>query len=312
MARSSPASSSVGCRSTTVLIQCRPDRGINQIAAIDRHTGKGTTRSRIRRRFWPETGAWRRPTIRTTSILLVVGANAEDMAAAVAECARQGGGFVVANQGQVVATRADAALRICSQKNRSISSLKTSAGHRGAARALAAAFNRLSTRSPLPVCRCPSEGSRFPPSASSMSGSGEVVPLVSRTRARQPVDRNPRRSTSVASAFSATVRSDERRLALCRRCLFPGGAHEPLPILIQRTPYNKLFAQTGVYQHPAWYARHGYVVVVQDTRGRFASGGDFEPYAHEAEDGADTIGWAAALPNSTAAGSAPSASRMPA
>jgi predicted acyl esterase len=51
----------------------------------------------------------------------------------------------------------------------------------------------------------------------------------------------------------------------------PNGVHEPLPVLLQRTPYNKRFAQTGVYQHPAWYARQGYVVVVQDTRGRFAS-----------------------------------------
>src|SRR5262245_62870830 len=79
----------------------------------------------------------------------------------------------------------------------------------------------------------------------------------------------------------------------------PSGSHAPRPVLIQRTPYNKLFAQTGVYQHPAGYARDGYVVVVQDTRGRFASGGDFEPYAREAEDGADTIGWAAALPDTT-------------
>jgi len=79
----------------------------------------------------------------------------------------------------------------------------------------------------------------------------------------------------------------------------PNGVHEPLPVLLQRTPYNKRFAQTGVYQHPAWYARQGYVVVVQDTRGRFASEGDFVPYACEAEDGVDTIAWAAALPDTT-------------
>jgi putative CocE/NonD family hydrolase len=71
------------------------------------------------------------------------------------------------------------------------------------------------------------------------------------------------------------------------------------PVLLQRTPYNKSFAQTGVYQHPAWYARHGYVVIVQDTRGRFASEGTFEPYRHEARDGADTIAWATTLEGTT-------------
>jgi len=68
------------------------------------------------------------------------------------------------------------------------------------------------------------------------------------------------------------------------------------PVLLLRTPYNKEDAQTMNYAHPAWYARHGYVVVVQDVRGRWASEGDFHPYAFEAEDGYDTIEWAASLP----------------
>jgi uncharacterized protein len=71
------------------------------------------------------------------------------------------------------------------------------------------------------------------------------------------------------------------------------------PVLLLRTPYNKRFAQTGVYQHPTWYARRGYIVVVQDTRGRFASDGIFEPYRDEAQDGADSVAWAAGLEGST-------------
>jgi putative CocE/NonD family hydrolase len=67
------------------------------------------------------------------------------------------------------------------------------------------------------------------------------------------------------------------------------------PVLLQRNPYDKTIAQTIAFQHPAWYARHGYVVVVQDSRGRFASDGVFEPYRHEALDGADTVHWAAGL-----------------
>lgn len=42
----------------------------------------------------------------------------------------------------------------------------------------------------------------------------------------------------------------------------------------------------------------GYVVVLQDVRGRFASDGDWYPFRHELEDGYDTVEWAAALPYS--------------
>lgn len=70
------------------------------------------------------------------------------------------------------------------------------------------------------------------------------------------------------------------------------------PVLLQRTPYDKTVAQQIVYQHPAWYARHGYIIVVQDPRGRFASEGEFDPFRTEAADGADTIRWAASLPGS--------------
>ena len=67
------------------------------------------------------------------------------------------------------------------------------------------------------------------------------------------------------------------------------------PVLIQRTPYDKTVAQQITYQHPSWYARRGFVVVVQDTRGRVASDGDFRPFHDEAADTADTIRWASGL-----------------
>jgi uncharacterized protein len=68
------------------------------------------------------------------------------------------------------------------------------------------------------------------------------------------------------------------------------------PVLLQRTPYDKRVAQQITYQHPAWYARQGYVVVVQDSRGRYTSDGEFRPFLDEATDTADTIAWAAQLP----------------
>ena len=69
------------------------------------------------------------------------------------------------------------------------------------------------------------------------------------------------------------------------------------PVLLMRTPYGKTHAQANSgYAHPSWYASHGYIVVVQDCRGRWASDGEFVPYLNEAEDGYDTIEWAARLP----------------
>ncbi len=62
------------------------------------------------------------------------------------------------------------------------------------------------------------------------------------------------------------------------------------PVLLQRTPYNRSDPGTGVL-----LASHGYVVVLQDTRGRYESEGDFYPFRDEARDGYDTIEWAAAL-----------------
>ena len=64
------------------------------------------------------------------------------------------------------------------------------------------------------------------------------------------------------------------------------------PVILMRTPYDKIVAQTNNYAPPHWFARHGYVVVTQDVRGRGASGGEFYPFAHEADDGVDCIEWA--------------------
>ena len=70
----------------------------------------------------------------------------------------------------------------------------------------------------------------------------------------------------------------------------------PVPALVQRQPYDKRVAQTYVYDHPAVYARHGYAVVIEDSRGRYASEGEFYPLRLDAEDGYDTIEWCAAQP----------------
>ncbi|MEA5508462.1 CocE/NonD family hydrolase [Crocosphaera sp. UHCC 0190] len=74
---------------------------------------------------------------------------------------------------------------------------------------------------------------------------------------------------------------------------------EPFPVLLMRQPYGRKIASTVVYAHPAWYAAQGYIVVIQDVRGRGTSQGEFELFADEIEDGLDTINWVSQLPGST-------------
>lgn len=70
----------------------------------------------------------------------------------------------------------------------------------------------------------------------------------------------------------------------------------PWPALVARTPYGRRGTLRGPYAHPAWYARRGFAVVWQDTRGRGESEDSFVPFATEAVDGRDTIDWTASQP----------------
>jgi putative CocE/NonD family hydrolase len=69
----------------------------------------------------------------------------------------------------------------------------------------------------------------------------------------------------------------------------------PYPVLLQRQAYSRRIACSICYAHPAWYASHGYIVVVQDVRGRGTSEGTFRPGETEVEDGAEAVEWAARL-----------------
>jgi putative CocE/NonD family hydrolase len=65
------------------------------------------------------------------------------------------------------------------------------------------------------------------------------------------------------------------------------------PALVMRTPYGKDWSagiSGGPYEH-MFYAERGYVVVQQDSRGKYDSGGIFEPFRDEANDGSDTNDW---------------------
>jgi putative CocE/NonD family hydrolase len=72
------------------------------------------------------------------------------------------------------------------------------------------------------------------------------------------------------------------------------------PVLVYRTPYGKepALEEYTTFRHAV---EHGYAVVVQDVRGRYASDGEFRPYENEGRDGYDTIEWAARQPWSNGA-----------
>lgn len=72
----------------------------------------------------------------------------------------------------------------------------------------------------------------------------------------------------------------------------------PWPVLLTRLPYGKNLPLLAAVMDPVGKARRGFLVVVQDTRGRYASDGEWEPWTFESDDGYDTVRWAAALPGS--------------
>ncbi len=81
------------------------------------------------------------------------------------------------------------------------------------------------------------------------------------------------------------------RVYLSTNVFRPAG-FELYPTILLRTPYDKgtSIAAGGSYQS---FVNHGYAVVVQDVRGRYKSGGNFEPINQEINDGDDTLNWIA-------------------
>lgn len=66
----------------------------------------------------------------------------------------------------------------------------------------------------------------------------------------------------------------------------------PLPVIFTLTPYlGDSYHDRGIY-----FAKHGYVFINVDVRGRGGSEGDFNPFLNEAKDGYDVVEWLARQP----------------
>jgi uncharacterized protein len=101
-----------------------------------------------------------------------------------------------------------------------------------------------------------------------------------------------------AETYGVTV---ERNVAakmrdgvILRADIYRPNSEAKFPVLLERTPYDK----TMEMDFGPKAAARGYVVIVQDTRGRYASDGDWYTFENESNDGFDTVEWAATLPYS--------------
>ncbi len=91
--------------------------------------------------------------------------------------------------------------------------------------------------------------------------------------------------------------SDGTRLAID---IYRPDAPGKFPALVERTPYDKTKSSEIQVGAHTFFAERGYVFLVQDTRGRFASEGTFYPFLDDAwlrnRDGYDTVQWIAQQP----------------
>ncbi len=110
------------------------------------------------------------------------------------------------------------------------------------------------------------------------------------------------RSSSVSEDFvvEKDVAVPMRDGVLLRADVLRPRGQGAFPVLVYRTPYGKepALEDYTTFRHAV---EHGYAVVVQDVRGRYASAGEFRPYENEGRDGYDTIEWAARQPWSNGA-----------
>ncbi|MFB3924354.1 MAG: CocE/NonD family hydrolase [Terriglobia bacterium] len=91
-----------------------------------------------------------------------------------------------------------------------------------------------------------------------------------------------------------SVSAKMRDGAALRADVYRPKAEGRYPVILQRTPYDK----HGVEDSALRMAASGYVVIIQDVRGRYASDGEWHPFVRETQDGYDTVEWAASLPYS--------------
>ena len=84
---------------------------------------------------------------------------------------------------------------------------------------------------------------------------------------------------------------------ILRADVFRPAASGKYPVILQRTPYNKNLTTVGFLMLDVMrVVGEGYVVVIQDSRGRYMSEGTFYTFTDDILDGYDTVEWCAVQP----------------
>ncbi len=64
---------------------------------------------------------------------------------------------------------------------------------------------------------------------------------------------------------------------------------EAFPVILIRLPYGKDEPGSAMAAEGKFWAKKGYICVIQDVRGKYRSQGEWRPFVHEIQDGFDTI-----------------------
>ena len=129
---------------------------------------------------------------------------------------------------------------------------------------------------------------------------GRIVVSVARLVLVLAASTNPVAAARQQSVVSCSVEQAPMRdgVKLATEVYMPAGTGR-FPVLLQRTPYNRRAPNPGSNcDSPTgrYFAERGYVMLNQDTRGRYRSEGEFDAMRQEAKDGYDAVEWAAAQP----------------
>ncbi len=122
-----------------------------------------------------------------------------------------------------------------------------------------------------------------------------IVPQSSAIKINQKDVPEPKYEVRLEESRMVPMRDGVR---LSTDLYFPEISDGKLPTVLIRTPYNKnSFREREKRGQAYMFASHGFVVAVQDSRGKHESEGIYSPPAgHEAEDGFDAVQWISKQP----------------
>lgn len=125
-----------------------------------------------------------------------------------------------------------------------------------------------------------------------------VMPVMGQTASPSPTP--PRRYPRPAPKYKVRIEKSvmvpmSDGVKLSTDLYIPEGAGDKLPVIVIRTPYDKNAWRPE--RSPAYiFAGQGYIVAIQDVRGKFESEGNYIVSAADAKDGFDMINWATVQP----------------